>query len=135
MTQLFLLPSARRHDPAVEAWFDGGPDGMRLFARPWFERIRACGEDVTELMHDRAPTACVGEAAFAYVAAFTAHLNIGFYQGADLPDPAGLLQGAGKRMRHAKVKWGEPVDEAALGALIEAAYRDVRQRVAEASRG
>jgi hypothetical protein len=127
MTQLFLLPSAKRSDPAVEAWFEAGHGGMRLFARPWFERMRACGEDVRELIHDGAPTACVGDAAFGYVAAFTTHLNIGFYPGADLPDPAGLLQGTGKRMRHAKVRWGEPVDEAALGALIEAAYRDVRR--------
>ena len=133
MTQLFLLPSALRHDPKVEAWFEGGSDGMRLFARPWFERMRACGEDVTELIHDGAPTACVGDAAFAYVAAFTAHLNIGFYYGAELDDPAGLLQGSGKRMRHAKVRWGEVVDQEALGALIEGAYRDVRRRISDRS--
>jgi hypothetical protein len=29
-------------------------------------------------------------------------------------------------MRHVKLRWGQTVDEAALGALIEAAYRDIR---------
>jgi len=128
MERLFLLPSAVRRDPEVEAWFSQGDEAMRGFARPWFETMRACGEDVRELMHDRCPTACVGEAAFAYVGAFSRHVNIGFYHGASLPDPAGLLEGSGKLMRHAKVRWGEPVDSEALNALIAAAYRDIRAR-------
>ena len=71
----------------------------------------------------------VEDAAFGYVSAHATHLNVGFYQGADLPDPAGLLEGSGKRMRHAKVRLGKPVDEAALKALIAAAYRDMRLRL------
>jgi hypothetical protein len=124
---LFILSGGRRPDPDVQAWFTG--DGLRLLARPWFERMRGCGPDVRELMHDHCPTACVNDAAFAYVAAFTAHVNVGFFHGADLPDPAGLLTGSGKRMRHVKVKWGEPVDEAALSALIAAAYDDIKARL------
>ena len=42
-----------------------------------------------------------------------------------LDDPAGLLEGSGKRMRHVKLRWGRAVDEAALGVLIDAAYRDI----------
>ena len=124
---LFILSGGVRRHADVEAWFTG--DGMRLLAQPWFERMRGCGEDVRELMHDRCPTACVGEAAFAYVAAFAAHVNVGFFHGTDLPDPGGLLTGSGKRMRHVKVRWGEPVDEAALGALIAAAYGDIKARL------
>ena len=130
MEALFLFPDARRRDPEVEAWFSQGDEVMRGFARPWFEQMRACGEDVRELIHDRCPTACAGEAAFAYVNAFRTHLNVGFYQGASLPDPAGLLEGSGRRMRHAKVRWGEAVDTGALNALIEAAYRDIKARAA-----
>jgi len=122
---LFLLPSAVRRDPAVEAWFDL-LDPMRALVQPWFERIRALGEDVTECLHDHMPTACVGEAAFAYVNAFTAHAAIGFFHGSSLPDPSGLLEGSGKRMRHVKLKPGAEVDEGAIRALIDAAYRDVR---------
>jgi len=117
-----------RRDPAVEAWFARG-DAVRGFALPWFERMRGCGPDVRELMHDGCPTACVDDAAFAYVGAFTGHVNVGFFQGASLPDSAGLLLGSGKRMRHVKLRWGEPVNETALRALILAAYRDMRQRV------
>jgi hypothetical protein len=35
-------------------------------------------------------------------------------------------------MRHVKLRWGQAVDEAALGALIVAAYRDIRVRLSAA---
>lgn len=92
--------------------------------------MRGCGEDVLELLHDGHPTACVADAAFGYVDAFTGHVNVGFFHGAALSDPARLLEGSGKRMRHVKLRWGRPVDEAALEALIAAAYRDIRSRLA-----
>ena len=124
---LFRLPSAVRHHPGIEAWFDV-TDPFRMVARVWFERMRGCGDDVRETLHDGCPVACVGDAAFAYVNAFAAHASVGFFHGAALPDPAGLLEGTGKRMRHVKLRPGGEVDEEALGALIDAAYRDVRGR-------
>lgn len=126
---LFRLDGALRRHTDVAAWFSNAHDGLRQFALPWFERMRDCGTDVREILHDGCPTACVGDAAFAYVNAFAAHVNVGFYNGASLDDPAGLLEGAGKRMRHVKLRWGEPVDAAALGNLITASYREVRSRV------
>jgi hypothetical protein len=129
VSELFLFPAARRRDPEVEAWFSRPDDELRRIAEPWFDRMRACGPDVGELLHDGHPTACADGAAFAYVDAFSAHVNVGFYFGAALPDPAGLLEGAGKRMRHVKVRWGQPTNAEALGALIEAAYRDIRRRL------
>ena len=125
--ELFRLADARRRDGAVEAWFSSG-DPLRGFARPWFEKMRGCGTDVRELLHDGRPTACAGDAAFGYVDAFKGHVNVGFFHGADLSDPAGLLEGTGKRMRHVKLRWGQEVRADALNALIVAAYRDVRSR-------
>ena len=129
MSDLFLFQSALRRDPSVEAWFSKPDDELRRIAWPWFDLMRGCGADVRELLHDGYPVACVGEAAFAYVDAFSAHVNVGFFQGAGLDDPAGLLEGAGKRMRHVKLRWGQPVNEAALRALIATAYRDMKSRV------
>ena len=128
VNDLMRYPGAVRRDPAVEAWFARPHDELRRMAQPWFERMRACGADVRELLNDGHPIACMGDAAFGYVNAFTAHVNIGFFHGAQLDDSAGLLEGAGKRMRHVKLKWGEPVDAGALNALIDAAYRDIRAR-------
>jgi hypothetical protein len=125
---LFLLPSAMRRDPRVDAWFTDITDPFRMTVQLWFERMRSCGPDVRELIHDGCPTACVGDAAFAYVGAFSGHANVGLFHGATLPDPDGLLEGTGKRMRHVKLRPGTPIDEAALADLIAAAYEDVRRR-------
>lgn len=123
------FPSAVRRDPAVDAWFAASGDELRRMAQPWFDRMRSCGADVRELLHDGHPTACVADAAFGYVNAFSAHVNIGFFHGATLDDPSRLLEGAGKRMRHVKLRWGEAGDTAALQALIAAAYQDIRRRL------
>jgi hypothetical protein len=133
VTQLMRFPSAVRRDPEVDAWFCAADNPLRLIAQPWFERMRACGADVRELLHDGQPTACVGDAAFAYVDAFKAHVNVGFFHGAMLDDPGGLLEGSGKRMRHVKLRWGEPIDAPALEDLIAAAYRDIRLRLSGGS--
>ena len=129
MSPLFHFPSATPRDPAVDAWLRARPDALRPLAQRWFDAMRRCDAHIRELLHDGHPTACVGDAAFGYVNAFTAHVNVGFFQGADLPDPSGLLEGSGKRMRHVKLRPDEALDEAALGALIEAACVDMKARL------
>jgi hypothetical protein len=129
MSKLFRLPSAARRDPSVDAWFAKPDDELRQLVLPWFEEMRSCGGDVRELLHDGHPTACVEDAAFGYVNAFRAHANVGFFFGAELDDPAGLLEGTGKRMRHVKLRRAEEVNTAALTELITAAYRDIRSRL------
>lgn len=128
MQDLMRFPNAVPRDPQIARWFAGG-EGPRGFLLPWFEAMRSCGSDVRELLHDGHPTACVGDAAFAYVDAFRAHGNIGFFQGANLPDPLGLLEGTGQRMRHVKLRWGRPVNVTALSELIGSAYCDMQVRL------
>ena len=127
------FPSAVRRDPAVDLWMREHAGDLGAIAQRWFEVMRKCGNDVRELLHDGHPTACVGDAAFAYVNAFTAHVNVGFFLGAKIADPEGLLQGTGKFMRHVKLGPGREVDAAALMRLIETAYTDTRRRVNEDS--
>jgi hypothetical protein len=69
------------------------------------------------------------DAAFGYVNVFTAHVNVGFFRGAELDDPAGLLEGSGRFMRHVKLGPGRDVDVEALTTLIETAYSDMQRRV------
>jgi len=129
MDDILRFDGALRRDPRIEAWFSGAVDPHRLMVRPWFERMRGRGADVRELFHDGCPVACVGDAPFGYVNAFKAHANVGFYRGATLADPMGLLTGEGKRMRHVTLRPGEAVDEVALADLIAEAYRDIRRRL------
>ena len=147
MSELFRLSGAIRRNPAVDAWFAGvvrldheidgwlaePADALRRIARTWFEHMRDCGADVRELVHDGGPVACVQDAPFGYVNAFKAHVNVGFFYGAALADPAGLLEGAGRRMRHVTLRTAEPVNPAALTDLIAAAHRDIRTRLGSAS--
>ncbi len=123
------FPSAVRRDPAVDAWIRSRPPELAPIVRTWFDLMRKCGEDVRELMHDGCPVACVQDAAFGYVSAFTAHVNVGFFRGASLDDPADLLEGSGKRMRHVKLRPGVDTDAAALERLIEDAYADMQHRL------
>ncbi len=129
MDDLFRLPSAVKHDPAIDAWLRAQREDMRPLVKTWFVRMRQCGGDVRELMHDGCPTACVGDAAFGYVNAFRDHVNVGFFFGALLKDPARLLEGTGKRGRHVKLRPGREVDSAALARLVDTAYVDIRGRL------
>lgn len=131
MERLLTFTGAVRRDPAIDDWLNSKPDDLSALVRPWFARMRGCGDDVRELMHDGCPTACVGDAAFAYVGIYTAHANVGFFLGAELKDPARLLEGTGKRMRHVKLRPATPRDPTALGALIDAAYADMKRRLAK----
>ncbi len=128
-TELFRLNGAVERDPAIDAWMKHLAGELGTIAQKWFDVMRKCGDEVRELMHDGCPTACLGDAAFAYVNVFTSHVNLGFFQGSSLPDPARLLQGSGKFMRHVKLKPGTAANDEALSRLIEAAYSDIKARV------
>jgi hypothetical protein len=129
MSQLFRFPSSVKRDPAIEVWMHEHPGQLGVIARRWFEVMRDCGDDVRELLHDGHPTACVGDVAFAYVNAFKAHVNVGFFRGAEMADPEGLLEGTGKFMRHVKLSPERHVDAKALMELIEIAYTDMKGRL------
>lgn len=129
MSQLLRFPSSVRHEPAIEVWLRAHPDELGAIAQHWFEVMRGCGEDVRELLHDGHPTACIGDAAFGYVNVFKAHVNVGFFRGAEIDDPQGLLEGTGKFMRHVKLRPGNDVDAQALKKLIETAYADMKERL------
>jgi len=128
-TQFLRFNGAVQLDLAIDAWMKVRAGEMGDIARHWFEVMRKCGDEVRELLHDGCPVACLGDAPFGYVNVFTSHVNVGFFHGAALRDPARLLQGAGKFMRHVKLKPGAVTNAVALSRLIEEAYADIKARV------
>jgi hypothetical protein len=128
-TPILRLSTGVKRDPAIDLWLDARTPALGSIARTWFLRMRKCGRDVRELMHDGCPVACVEDAPFAYVNVFRAHANVGFFYGAELADPMALLEGNGKRMRHVKVNPHAELDSGALSALIDAAYADIKARL------
>jgi hypothetical protein len=128
-TELLRFNGAVERDPAIDAWMKERRSELGAIARRWFEEMRNCGDEVRELLHDGCPTACLGDAPFGYVNVFTSHVNVGFFHGNALPDPARLLQGSGKFMRHVKLIPGTAVNATALSKLIDAAYSDIKTRL------
>jgi hypothetical protein len=134
--EIFRVSGAVRRDPSIEFWLSNRPAELQAIAQEWFAQMRLCGDDVRELMHDGCPVACVEDAPFGYVNSFKNHVNVGFFRGAKLEDPAGLLEGSGKRMRHVPLKPERRLNAAALRELIDAAYADIKLRLdAERSSG
>lgn len=130
MSRLMRFPDSTARDPRIDEWMSRQPAALGEIARSWFRVLRESGEEVREILHDGHPTACVRDAAFAYVNAFASHVNVGFFRGAELPDPYGLLEGTGKLMRHVKIRPGSPIDTDALAALIATAHADMQRRIA-----
>jgi hypothetical protein len=128
-TELLRFDGTVERDPAIDVWMEEHEGELGEIAREWFEVMRRCGDEVREVLHDGCPVACLGDVPFGYVNVFTSHVNVGFFHGAALPDPSGLLQGTGKFMRHVKLRPGTGTDAASLRRLIETAYSDIKARV------
>jgi len=80
--ELLRFDGAVERDPAINAWMKERGGRLGAVARQWFEVMRKCGDEVRELLHDGCPVACLGDAPFGYVNAFTSHVNVGFFHGA-----------------------------------------------------
>jgi hypothetical protein len=128
-SEFLRFNGAVERDPAIDAWMKDHAGVLGDIAHRWFEVMRKCGDEVRELLHDGCPVACLGDAPFGYVNVFTSHVSVGFFHGASLRDPARLLQGTGKFMRHVKLRPETAADAAELNRLIEAAYADIKARV------
>jgi len=63
---------------------------------------------------------------YTYIMPYKKWVNLGFYMGAALPDPAGIMEGTGKKLRHVKIRSVEDAARPAIRALIEAALAELR---------
>ncbi len=132
MEKLLLYTGKDIQDLTMNSWLRGKAPELRPIATKWFDEIKNCGNDVQDIFHDGYPIGCVNNAPFAYVNAFSAHVNVGFFYGVDLFDKDGMLEGNGKRMRHIKIKPELKYDDAEIIGLIEAAYIDIKKRLMNA---
>jgi hypothetical protein len=60
---------------------------------------------------------------FCYISAQKDDVNLGFYYGAELPDPDKLLQGTGKLLRHVKIREPKAIRSRALRQLLKMATK------------
>ena len=65
--------------------------------------------------------------AYSYIMPKESYVNLGFYYGVSLADPAGLMEGTGKNLRHVKVRSIRDVTKPALRELIKSAFAERRK--------
>ena len=128
---MLTFSGAQSDDPRVQEWIADHTGETGTLAAAWFRKIRQLGPDVKELVHDGLLTACIDEYPFAYAGAYKHHASVGFFYGAALADPARMLEGSGKLMRHVKLKPDSDIEHPALQALIVEAYADIQARLNE----
>jgi len=109
-------------------------DLLQLAAEP----LRPVMESVRTLIFEIDPDACevvrLGERAasygcgprkmvegYAYIMPFRSWVNLGFFQGASLMDPQGLLEGTGAKLRHVKLRTVAETEQPGVRALVEEA--------------
>lgn len=112
-----------------DLWLEQKAEELRPIASKWLEIIKNVGPEVEAIFHDNYPICCIDDAPFAYINVYTAHVNVGFFYGAYLPDPSGILEGTGKHMRHVKLRPDSKPNEKAISTLIIAAYKDIKIRL------
>lgn len=111
---------------------------VQAISRALHEQVVAALPDANEIVTGHKnisyhTDAGVMKGGMVYIAPFKASVNLGFMDGVDLPDPAGLLKGTGKRLRHIKFTTLAQVTEreAAVRALLDAAREHEAQRNTE----
>jgi hypothetical protein len=110
------------------------PEGLETIVIALQQLILEVDPDTCEVVRlgDRAATYGVGpkkmKEGYAYVQPHKSWVNLGFYKGANLDDPNGLLEGAGKLLRHIKIRSLEDINQPGIRALIKQALEE-RQKV------
>jgi hypothetical protein len=124
--EIFRLSKGARRDPAVESWLSDEPVELRP---GWMAaHMRRCA--MTSKSRTTVARSRRGRAVRLRQYIQESRQRRLFY-GALLDDPAGLLEGSGKRMRHVKIKPGAALDTRGLRNLIDAAYADIKTRLEE----
>jgi hypothetical protein len=72
---------------------------------------------------------------FAYMRGSKNHLTFGFWRGAELSDPGGLLEGEGDRMQHVKITGADALDEKVITAWVKQAVALNREKGSPTMRG
>ena len=107
-------------------------DSLRPIARRLREIVLEIHPQATEVVRlgDRAATYGLGpkkmSEGYCYVLPYTRWVNLGFFQGADLADPEGLLEGTGAKLRHVKIRSLAEAEAPAVHGLVMAALEERR---------
>jgi hypothetical protein len=121
-------PSIRTASPELQRFLKPYDASVRTLALQARALVLTVAPGSTELLYDSYNAVAVAftftgrtKEAFCHIAVYTGHVNLGFNRGAELPDPAGVLHGAGKLIRHVGVRQPEDLDDDHLRELLQLA--------------
>jgi hypothetical protein len=119
-----------REGDEIERFLAGYPAEIISIGRALREMVRRETSGAHEVLYAKQEHWSYGlapkySAQEIYICPLARYVRLGFYHGAGLPDPAGLIEGEGKRLRHVKVWTQEQAQRPELRALVEAAWADV----------
>jgi hypothetical protein len=108
---------------AADGWFDAQPEAQREVLLALRQVIRGAVPEAVEEIKWSRPCYSAGGTVFCYLQGSRAHVTLGFTKGATLPDPAGILEGTGKEMRHVRFGKGRNPGDPAILALLSTASK------------
>jgi hypothetical protein len=121
-------------DKQLQAFFAKYTPAMSSLGKALLEKMRARLPGAVELVYDNynalviafAPSERASEAIFS-IAVYPRWINLFFADGANLPDPRGLLQGSGKAIRHIVLHAASDFDQPAINTLMAHALRNAHK--------
>ena len=118
----------------VEKYLSNLPRDLQAITRELCDVARKNMPGAPEFIYHDAVGYSVSESPFdriCYIAPQKGYVNLGFFFGADLPDPKHSLVGEGKRLRHVKIRSVEDAKNPALEKLIKATWKETPESIAK----
>jgi hypothetical protein len=114
----------------LDRFLDAYAPEVAGIARKALMKLRRRLPFATEMVYDNynalacgfGPSERVSDVVFS-IAVYPKHVNFFFLQGAKLPDPDGLLQGSGSRVRHIRLEDETTLDRNDVKAMMATAMR------------
>jgi hypothetical protein len=123
--------AAKTIDDYIEVLGDWRGDAVRRIR----ELVDGAAPDAESSIKWAQPVWQAGGGPFAYVKAFQRSVNLGFWRGAQLDDPDGLLAGDGDRMKHIAIRSVDEIPADAVGRFVRQAVSLNRELGNPAKRG
>lgn len=111
------MPAMEKKELEVEAYFERLKPPIEDIARWLRQLVKKTAPDLREGLKWLNPT-YTGKGNVIYIGALDRYVQFGFYKGAHLKNPKGLLEGTGKGLRHMKVYKVDKAQEASLRDLV-----------------
>jgi hypothetical protein len=107
-------------DPRVDAYIDALPDWQQAICHEVRDLVHAADPEVSETIKRTVQPYFVLQGNICALLAAKDHVNVFLYDGAIVPDPAGIITGGhdNQTARTVAVKQGEKINKRALGAMF-----------------